>query len=67
MRTIQNKLKEIRMKEYMLNQKDFAEFLGIKIRTYNMWERGESCPNLQLAFEICEKLKKDIKDVWYLQ
>lgn len=54
------------MKEYMMKQKEFSEFLGIKSTTYGMWESGKSCPNLKVAFEVCKKLKKDIKEVWWL-
>ena len=32
---IKNRLREIRMKEYMMSQKDFCEVIGINKRTYS--------------------------------
>jgi DNA-binding XRE family transcriptional regulator len=62
---IKNRLKEIRMKEYMLNQKDFAEFLGIDFRQYNRYEHIIQ-PSLEIALKIANKLNKDVKDIFYL-
>ena len=47
------------MKEYMMKQKEFADHLSVDSKTYGMWERGKSCPNLELAFKICKKINKD--------
>ena len=62
---IKNRLKEIRMKEYMLNQKEFAEMLGVDVRQYNRYEHSMQ-PSLEVAIKILEKLNKDIRDVFYL-
>ena len=63
---MKNKLKEIRMKEYMLSQREFAKFLNIKATTYCNWENGLSNPPLEKALEISKKLNRDIKNIWYL-
>ncbi len=62
---VKNRLKEIRMKEYMMTSQEFASMLDIKLSTYSRWENGENNPNLEKAFEIAKKLKKEITEVWY--
>lgn len=63
--TVNNKLKEIRMREYMMSSSDFAEFLGVKLSTYSKWENGNSTPSLQKAYEIASLLNKEVKEIWY--
>ena len=63
---VKNKLKEIRMKEYMKAPGEFAEYLDISIKTYSGWENGHSKPTLEKALEIANKLNRDVKDIWYL-
>lgn len=66
--TVKNKLKEIRMKEYMMNQKEFcSEVLKINRRTYSSLERNEVQGNLETAFKIAESLKRTIEDIWYYE
>lgn len=50
-----------------MNQKEFAEYLNIGVTAYCNWENGTSRPTLEKAIEIAEKLKKDIKQIWYLE
>lgn len=64
---VKNKLKEIRMKEYMMSQKDFATFLDVQVKVYWSWENNKSKPTLEKALEIANKLNKNIMDIWYLQ
>lgn len=61
---VKNKLKEIRMKEYMMNATDFSKMLGEKLSTYSKWENGDSTPTLTRAFEISRILNKLITEVW---
>ncbi|MDS0525444.1 helix-turn-helix domain-containing protein [Clostridium sp. SHJSY1] len=63
---VKNKLKEIRMKEYMMEKKEFAIFLNIGLATYYNWENGDSKPPLEKALEIAEKLNKHVEEIWYL-
>lgn len=63
---VKNKLKEIRMREYMMESKEFAKFLQENITTYSNWELGVSKPNLEKALQIGNKLNKKIEDIWYL-
>lgn len=63
---LKNKLKEIRMKEYMIESKsEFARILNVPIQTYIKWENEESSPNLDLAFTIAKKLNRTVIDIWY--
>lgn len=62
---VKNRLKEIRMREYMMTQKKFATKLGVKLTTYSQWENGQSNPALEKAFEIAKILNKGIDEIWY--
>lgn len=65
---VKNRLKEIRMREYMVESKsEFARFLGVKEHAYIKWENEESSPNMELALKVSEKLKRKIDDIWYLE
>lgn len=61
---VKNKLKEIRMREHLKNQKEFAEQLEVPLTTYSQWERGTSNPTLEKAFEVAKKLNRKINDIW---
>ncbi|PAB60982.1 helix-turn-helix transcriptional regulator [Anaeromicrobium sediminis] len=63
-----NKLKEIRLKEYMLdNKSEFAKILDVSIQTYTKWENGNTVPPIERALKISEKLNRTINDIWYLE
>lgn len=62
--SVKNKLKEIRMREYLMNQGEFSKMLEILLTTYSQWERGKSNPTLETAFVIANKLNKKIEDIW---
>lgn len=62
---MKNKLKEIRMKEYMLNQREFAKLLEINYRQYNKYEHG-TVPSLEIALRIAKKLDKPVETIFYL-
>lgn len=62
---LKNRLKEIRLKEYMMNSKEFSKFLSVSNTTYSNWELGVSKPTLDKAIEIANKLNKDVKEIWY--
>lgn len=63
---VRNRLKEIRMKEYMIDNKcEFARMLGIEAHTYLKWESG-TAPTLKLALIVAKKLNKKVEDIWQL-
>jgi DNA-binding XRE family transcriptional regulator len=63
---VKNKLKEIRMKEYMMIQKDFANLLDIDYRQYNNYEHG-TVPTLETALKISKKLTRPLEDIFIYQ
>lgn len=54
------------MKSYMMAPGEFAEYLGISIKTYSGWENGHSKPTLEKALEISKRLNINVNDIWYL-
>ena len=64
---MKNKLKVIRMREYMMEPQDFSDLICINYKTYYSWERGVAGPSLQTALEVAKKLNKKVEDIWYLE
>ena len=64
---LKNRLKEIRMKEFMLSSSQFAKMIGINSTTYSNWELNVSKPSLDKALEIAKKLNRNVEDIWYLE
>lgn len=62
---VKNNLKEIRMREYMLNSSEFAKLLGISLSTYSQIESNKKNVSLENALIISEKLNRKIEDIWY--
>jgi DNA-binding XRE family transcriptional regulator len=61
------KLKEIRLKEHLCDNKtEFAKFLGEDLRTYMNWEAGGT-PTLTKALKVAKILNKKIEDIWHLE
>lgn len=63
---VKNKLKEIRMKEYMLNQKEFCKLLDISTSTYNPLEKNIKQGNAETLLHIAKKLNRKVEEIWYL-
>lgn len=61
---VKNKLKDIRMKEYMLNQKDFAELLGVLPDNYSRIESNKVQLSLERAIVIAKKLNRKVEDIF---
>jgi DNA-binding XRE family transcriptional regulator len=59
------KLKEIRMREFLMAPGEFAKYLDIPIQTYSGWENNHSRPTLEKALDIADKLNRDVKEIWY--
>lgn len=62
---LRNRLKEIRMKEYMKSAKEFAEMLDVKKSTYSQWENEQNNPTLEKAYEVSKKLNREVIEIWY--
>lgn len=63
---IKNKLRQIRMREYMMEPGEFAQLIGTDIKNYNNWESNRSRPRLEIALEVAQKLNKKVEEIWYL-
>ena len=61
---LRNRLKEIRMKEYMMGSKEFAEMLGVNYTTYSKIENNKKSVSLENAYIIAKKLNRNIEDIW---
>lgn len=64
---VKNRLKEIRMREYTMEPKEFADMLGVNIKTYYPWELGSAIPSLKKCLEISLKLNKNVNEIWHLE
>lgn len=64
---IKNRLKEIRIENGFLSQKDFAKYLGIDRYQYGKYERNVFQPNIEIVFKICILLDIDIKNMFYFE
>ena len=63
---VKNKLKEIRMRDHLMEPENFAKLIDVNIKSYYSYEKGSSRPNLEKALEIAKKLNKSIEEIWYL-
>ncbi|MDY3360541.1 MAG: helix-turn-helix transcriptional regulator [Clostridium celatum] len=63
---VKNRLKEIRMKNYMMNSKEFSELLGIKANTYSQLETQKQQGNIETILKISKALNLKVEDIWYL-
>ena len=62
---VKNHLKEIRMKEFMMNKKEFAKFIDVNYVQYIGYEKG-TVPYLEVALRIAKKLNRKIDIIFYL-
>ncbi|HII4507124.1 helix-turn-helix transcriptional regulator [Clostridium perfringens] len=64
---VENKLREIRMREFLMNSVDFAKKLGVNLKTYSNWEKNRSKPPLEEALRIAKVLNRAVEDIWFLE
>lgn len=62
---LKNRLLEIRLKLGYRFQKDFAEYLGLSKKEYNLLENNKRDVTLEKAYEIAERLNMKIEDIWF--
>lgn len=63
---VNHKLKEIRMREYMMKQKEFAEeVLKMDYRKYNNYENGTT-PSAESMLKIAKELNRPVEEIFYL-
>lgn len=63
---MQLKLKQLR-EQKRISQRKLAEMLGKSFGTIQSWERGDSFPNAEMVWELCEVFETDPNDFlgWY--
>ena len=64
---VTNELKRIRMQQYMMNKKEFAELIQISEQQYYRYEGTASLPSLEVALRISKSLGKHVNDIWKLE
>ena len=64
---LDNKLKEIRMREFMFTQKEFSSFLSIPESQFYRYEMKKSQPSLEIALKIAQKLDRPISEIWWIE
>lgn len=64
---VKNRLKEIRMREFMMEPNEFAKLIGVNIKSYYSYEKDLSRPTLEVALEIAKKLNRTVNEIWYLE
>lgn len=63
---VKNRLREIRMREYMLSSKEFCEILNIPESTYSKIESNKQQGNIETILKIAKALNLKVEDIWYL-
>ena len=64
---IKNRLREISMREFLMDTGDFARKLRVNLKTYSNWEKNRSKPPLEEALRIAKELDRKVEDIWSLK
>lgn len=64
---VKNRLREIRMREYMMEPAEFAALIKVNIKTYYAWELGRAIPSMKEALRVAKILNKRVDDIWFLE
>lgn len=62
---MKNRLLEIRLILGYKKQKDFAEYLSMSPKDYNLLENNKKGISLDNAIAISKKLNMKIEDIWF--
>lgn len=63
---VKNRLKEIRMKEHMMEPAEFAALIKVNIKTYYSWELGKAIPSMKEGLRVAKEINKRLDEIWYL-
>ncbi|MBY6950367.1 helix-turn-helix transcriptional regulator [Clostridium botulinum] len=64
---VRNRLKEIRMREYMMDQKQFYTMLDISKSTYSQIENNKQQGNIETVLKIAKALSRPVEEIWFLE
>ena len=59
-----NELKKIRMQQYLMNKKEFAQLIGVSEQQYCRYEGASAQPSLEVALRISNALNKSVNEIW---
>jgi len=62
-----NKLKEIKMRDYIRKPEEFAKLINTNIKSYYSYDINFSKPTLEKTLKIASKLNKTLYKIWYLK
>jgi len=63
-----NCLKKIRMQQFMMTKKEFAQFIGgVGESQYCRYEKSAAQPSLEVAIKISNALKKTVNEIWQIE
>ncbi|NEZ46484.1 helix-turn-helix domain-containing protein [Clostridium niameyense] len=64
---VKNLLKEIRMREYMMDQKQFYTMLGISKSTYSQIENNKQQGNIKTILKIIKAFSRPVEEILFLE
>ena len=62
-----NNLKKIRMQQFMMSKKEFAQHVGVGEPQYCRYERRAAQPSLEIAIKISNALEKTVNEIWSIE
>ncbi|MEG2411129.1 helix-turn-helix domain-containing protein [Clostridium sp.] len=63
---VKNRLKEIRMREYMMKANEFCCIIEVPESTYSKIETNKQQGNIETILKIAKALNRRVEDIWYL-
>jgi len=54
------------MQQYMMNKKQFCQFIGVVEQQYGRYENMTSQPSLEVALRISKALNMTVNEIWKL-
>ncbi|MCL2407406.1 MAG: helix-turn-helix domain-containing protein [Defluviitaleaceae bacterium] len=64
---VKNSLKETRMKIFLMNKKEFAQFLQVAEQQYGRYENLSVIPSLEVALKISIALNKPVNEIFWFE
>lgn len=64
---IKNNLREIRMREFAEDPKEFSKRINVNIKTYYTWENGLCNPSSKEMLRIAKVLNMPVESIWWLE
>lgn len=62
--TVNEKLQRAR-RRYKWTEEHISEMVGVDIRTYRRWERGDQVPHLRALRKLCEAFSASVEELGF--